>query len=133
MIGAVLGVSVIVFVIGWLWYGPLFGKMWMKLSGISAADIAKAKKKGMTGKLVLNFIGTFVSAFVFSKILVSVGASSAVAGAVMGFWVWLGFFAATTLLGSVLWESKPWGLFVLNGLYWLVNLIVMGALLVAWG
>jgi len=132
MIGSVLVVSVVVFVIGWLWYGPLFGKMWMKLSKISAIEVSKAKKKGMTGKLVLNFIGTFVTAFVFAKILTSVGAASAVVGAVTGFWIWLGFFAATTLLGSVLWENKPWGLFVLNGLYWLVSLLVMGALLVAW-
>ena len=133
MIGSVLGVSVIVFVIGWLWYGPLFGKMWMRLSKISATDVSKAKKKGMTGKLILNFIGTLVTVFVFAKILSSVGAASAVAGAVTGFWIWLGFFAATTLLGDVLWECKPWELFVLNGLYWLVNLLVMGALLVVWG
>jgi len=133
MLGTVLGVSIVVFIIGWLWYGPLFGKMWMKLSNISAADVAKAKKKGMAGKLVLNFVGTLVTAFVFAKILASVGAASAVAGAVTGFWIWLGFLAATTLLGSVLWENKPWGLFVLNGLYWLVSLLVMGALLVAWG
>ncbi len=130
MLGKVLGVSVIVFVIGWIWYGPLFGKLWMKLSKIPASDIAKSRKKGMRNKLLLNFAGTFVMALVFAKLLVSIAVVSAFAGAITGFWIWLGFFAAATLLGEVLWENKSWGLFVLNGLYWLISLLVMGALLV---
>ncbi len=131
MLGKVLGVSIIVFVFGWIWYGPLFGKLWMKLSKIPAADIAKSRKKRMLGRLALNFVGTFITALIFAKILVSVSAVSAVAGAITGFWIWLGFLASTILLGNVLWENKSWGLFVLNGLYWLISLLVMGALLVA--
>ena len=128
----VFGVAVVSYIIGFLWYGPVFGKLWMKLSRLSANDIAKAKKKGMAGKFVLNFVGTFVSAFVFAKLIQVAGILTAAQGAILGFWIWLGFIAATTLLGSVLWDNKPWGLFVLNGLYWLVTLKVMGALLVLW-
>ncbi len=131
MFGKVFGVSVIVFVIGWIWYGPLFGKIWMKLSKIPASDIAKSRKNGMRNRIILNFVGTFIMVWVFAKLLTSIAVVSAIAGAITGFWIWLGFFAAATLLGAVLWENKPWGLFVLNGLYWLISLLVMGTLLVA--
>lgn len=128
----VLIATVISFIIGFLWYGPVFGKQWIKLSKMSASDIAKAKQKGMAKPATLNFIGTLVMVIVFAQIINLLGVSTVGQGAVLGFWIWLGFFASTTLLGGVLWENKPWGLFVLNGLYWLVNLKVVGILLVLW-
>lgn len=126
----VLIVAVISFILGFLWYGPLFGKQWLKLSKMPASEIAKAKSKSMTKPMILNFIGTIIMVFVFAQIINLLGASSVGQGIVLGFWMWLGFFASTTLLGGVLWENKPWGFYVLNGLYWLVNLMVSGALIV---
>ncbi len=128
----VLGATVVSFIIGFLWYGPLFGKQWLKLSKISAADIAKGKQKGMAKPMILNFVGTLIMAFVFAQLINIIGISSVGQAAVLGFWIWLGFFACATLLGSVLWEGKSWSLFVLNGLYWLVSLKVMGILLFIW-
>ncbi len=128
----VLGATVVSFIIGFLWYGPVFGKHWIKLSKMSASDIAKAKQRGMAKPATLNFIGTLIMAFVLANLLNLIGVSTSGQGAVLGFWIWLGFFASTTILGSVLWDNKSWGLFVLNGLYWLVNLMISGALLVMW-
>ena len=54
------------------------------------------------------------------------------AGMALGALVWLGFFAATTLLGSVLWEMKSWNLFFINGAYWLVSLAVSAGILAGW-
>lgn len=134
-LGSSLLIAAILFVVGFLWYGPLFGKLWMKLSKIPAVEIAKAKKQGMKGmwkSMVLNFIGNFIMVYVLAGFISLLGVVSAYQGAVIGFWVWLGFFACTTLLGGVLWENKPWGLFALNGLYWLVMLKLAGFLIVIW-
>ncbi|MEK6909184.1 MAG: DUF1761 domain-containing protein [Nanoarchaeota archaeon] len=134
-LNSTLLITVILFVIGFLWYGPLFGKLWIKLSKIPALEVAKAKKKGMSGmwkQMVLNFIGTFVMVYVLTGLISLLGITIPVQGAVIGFWIWLAFFACTTLLGSVLWEGKSWGLFALNGLYWLVNLKLAGFLAVVW-
>ncbi|MGV8142346.1 MAG: DUF1761 domain-containing protein [Candidatus Pacearchaeota archaeon] len=128
----VLGATVVAYIIGFLWFGPIFGKQWIKLSKMSASDIAKAKQKSMAKPMILNFIGTFIMAFVFAQLINLVGISTAGQGAVLGFWLWLGFFASSTLLGSVLWEGKSWSLYVLTAAYWLVNLKVMGFLLVLW-
>ena len=134
-LGATLLITVILFIIGFLWYGPIFGKLWMRLSKIPAAEIAKAKKKGTKGMakpMLLNFIGTFIMVYVLSGFLALLGINIPAQGALIGFWIWLGFFASTTLLGGVLWEGKSWSLFSLNGLYWLVTLKLAGFLAVLW-
>ena len=130
---AVLVASVVSFILGWLWYGPVFGKLWMKLNQVTQKDIKKAKQKGMAGPMILHFIGTLVSAYVLAIILGAIVVVSVSEALMLVFWIWLGFFAASTLLGSVLWDNKPWGLFVLNGAYWLVNLGVLASIVVLFG
>ena len=123
--------DVILFFVGFLWYGPFFGRTWIKLSKIPAVEVAKAKKKGMKGmwkSMVLNFIGTFIMVYIIFGFVSLLGITSAMQGIVLGFWIWLGFFVCTTLLGSVLWEGKSWSLFAFNGLYWLVTLGLAGLL-----
>ena len=128
----VLCVTIVSFILGFLWYGPLFGKHWVKLSRMPASEIAKAKKKGMAKPALLNFIGTFVMVYVFASFISLLDIVNAIQGAVLGFWIWLAFFVCTTLLGGVLWEGKSWNLYVFNALYWLVNLKLIGFLIVVW-
>ena len=122
--------SVVSFIVGFIWYGPLFGKLWMKLSNISEKDAKKAKEKGMAVPMLLNFIGTLVTAYVLAAFLQVLGAGTVSGAMAVAFWAWLGFIAATTLLGGVLWENKSWNLFLLNGGYWLVTVEVIAAMLV---
>ena len=128
---AVLGAGVISMIIGSIWYGPLFGKKWMKLTGFTKKDAAKAKKKGMGKIFLIGFIASLVTAYVLVHILVLAGANTFGEGVKTGFWIWLGFFAPV-MLGMVLWEGKPVNLYILNVLYWLVNLAVIGGVLAIW-
>lgn len=41
-------------------------------------------------------------------------------------------FIAPVTLGVVLWEGKPWKLWVLNNGYQLLSLLVMGVILAIW-
>ena len=45
--------------------------------------------------------------------------------------VWLGFIA-TVMLGMVLWERKPFALYVLNSVYQLVNVLLITLVLSLW-
>lgn len=128
---AVLASAIASMIIGSLWYGPLFGKKWMKLMNFTGKDISKAKSKGMWKLYLVNFIGSLITAFVLAHITAYVNAGTFMQGIGVGAWVWLGF-VATMLLGSVLWEGKPVSLYWLNSIYWLVNLAVMGGILSAW-
>ena len=126
-------------VLGFLWYGPLFGKLWMSLSGMTPEQIAACKEKGgesgMGKSYALMFIGSLIMAYVLGHALIFAStylhASGISAGLTAGFWNWLGFIAPVTL-GSVLWEKKPWKLWILNNAYYLVLLSIMGVILALW-
>ena len=44
---SVLVATIAGMVVGFIWYGPLFGKTWIRLTKFSQTDINKAKEKGM--------------------------------------------------------------------------------------
>lgn len=132
---AVLVAAVASMIIGSLWYGPLFGKKWMALMGLTPENITAAKQKGMATSYGLMFVGSLVMSYVLAHSLVFASAYMKVqgvtAGIMAGFWSWLGFVAPVTL-GSVLWEKKSWNLWLLNNGYYIVTLGVMGAILAVW-
>ncbi len=132
---AVLVAAVASMIIGSLWYGPLFGKPWMALIGMTPEKIAAAKGKGMTMSYALMFVGSLVMSFVLAHSLIFASAytntTGAIAGMMVGFWSWLGFVAPVTL-GSVLWENKSWNLWLLNNGYYIVTLVVIGIILALW-
>lgn len=116
-------------VVGIIWYGPLFGKQWRELMGLSKDDMKKMKMtpmQAMAGGFVTSLIMSFVlahDAFVWGGFFgTSVG--QFVFALQLGFWIWLGY-VATTQAGSVLWEGKPWKLFFINAGNTLVALIAM--------
>lgn len=128
---AVLISAIASMVIGFLWYGPIFGKQWIKLMKFGNKEISKAKKKGMIKYYVANFIATLITAFVLAVFISATGTDSWLEGANIGFWVWLGFLAPV-MLGSVIWEGRTVKLYALNVAYWFVNLIVIGVIIGVW-
>ncbi|MEK7542332.1 MAG: DUF1761 domain-containing protein [Patescibacteria group bacterium] len=132
---AVLVAAAASMVLGFVWYGPLFGKMWMKLSGITQEKIDASKKSGMNKTYALALVGSLVMAYVLAHALVFASSyfkiSGVQAGLMVGFWNWLGFIAPVTL-GAVLWEGKPVKLWFLNNGYYLVSLLIMGVILAVW-
>jgi hypothetical protein len=121
---AVFLAAVASMVLGFLWFGPLFGKTWMQLMGwkkLSKAQMA-AMKKAARKSYAFAFIGALLTAFilgVFSEIV------NPVAGA---FLIWLGFLVPA-MAGMVLWEGKPLKLYLLIVTYHLIALLAMGTVL----
>ncbi len=132
---AVLAAGIASMVLGYLWYGPLFGKQWMAMIGLSSQQLDSAKKQGMAKLYALALVGSLVMAYVLAHSLVFASAYTATsgvpAGLMVGFWSWLGFVAPVTV-GSVLWENKSWKLWVLNNGYYLLLLLIMGVILSLW-
>ncbi len=116
-------------VIGFLWYGPLFGKIWMDLSGFKKENMDKMKSSAQTGYIV-QYVASLVTAGVIGMLITATGATTLVAALMVGFWGWIGFIATTTL-GGVLWEGKPVKLYLLNNAYHLLTAFVMAAILVS--
>ena len=129
---AIVVASIVSFLIGMLWYSPLlFGNLMMKYAGFSKKDMESKKKKGMGKSMLITFITILVMAYVLDYLLDILKYNDAISGAIIGFLVWLGFLA-TTRLGTVLWEGKPFLFFLIHTLYELISLVVIGAILGAW-
>ncbi len=118
--GAVLVAAIIEIVLGFLWYGPFFGKMQTKATG---------------GSYVIMIIGALLTSWVLATFITSgeahYGIWTASYGVHIALYVWFGFILPITV-GSVLWEKKPWSAWFINIGYYLVSLIIIGALLGAW-
>ena len=128
---SVLIAAVVYMVLGFLWYGPILGKPWMKLVGMTANDMEESKKKGMGKIYALAFLTSLIMSYVLAHFVAYVGAKTIADGSILGFWLWIGFFA-TTQLGMVMWEGKPVKLYFLNTLHYLVALAVMASILAVW-
>ena len=132
---AVLACAVLSMIIGSIWYGPLFGKPWMKLMGMTKESMKGFKSSDMARLYGIQLLGSLVMAFVLSHTIVFamsyLDTSGVSAGLQTGFWNWLGFVAPVTLT-SVLWEGKSWNLWLLNNAYYLVLLSSMGIVLALW-
>ena len=123
---AVLVAALSGFVVGGLWYGPLFRKPWMKYSGMS---FELGRKQ--------NPIVVFGGAYVFNLV---VAASLAMLLGPQHTWLLgahAGLFAALTFAGAALgvvylFESRPWQLWLINTGYQMVNFAAMGAVIGAW-
>ena len=125
---AILVAGIASMVLGFLWYGPLFGKAWMQMMGFTMKDMKKKQKEGMTRTYLIAFVGTLVMAYVLSVFVENMGIEG---GLTTAFWLWLGFIA-TVSLGNVLWGGKPFKLWILNNAYNLVNLAVLVLILTTW-
>ena len=123
---AILVCSIASMVIAALWYGPLFGKKWMELVGLTQEDVAGGGKKEM----FFAFIAYLVLAFVLSVYIDWANATTFLKGICVGSQAWLIFSMIT--LPNFWFEKKKLGLFWVNSSYTLVSLLVMGVILAVW-
>lgn len=123
---AVLVATVSTFVLGGVWYGPLFGKTWMRATGITEEEIDKGNKPKIFGvTFVLQLLAAAVLAmFIGPEADVTFGAAAG--GAVGLFWV-------STYLGVFhLFEQRTLAHWALDAGYATLAFAVMGAILGAW-
>lgn len=125
---AVIAGTVISMVVGFLWYGPLFGKQWMRMMGMKKEDI---KPEEGNKAMLMMVLPALITAYVMAVFVKSLAATDAVSGAMVGFWAWLGF-VATVGASSVLFEKKPTNMYLLNQGHYLVVFAILGALFAIW-
>jgi hypothetical protein len=127
----VLVVALAGFLIGWLWFGVLFGRVWMAEMKISreAADAVKAQgmAKFMLGGFALTLLGTFGLAALVAAHHVPNWKHGAAYGMFIGACV-----AAARVVNGGIWESKSLKLHAINAAHELALFTVQGAILGAW-
>lgn len=122
---AVLAASIAGFVVGFPWYGALFGKAWRKAVGVP--DDAQAGNMGRI--FALSFVFQLIMAVNLAMFL---GPDvNAMTGALYGFLAGFGW-VAFALAVNALYEQKSWQYMLINGGYWSVTFTLMGLVLGAW-
>ena len=130
---AILVSAVVGMILGALWYSPLlFGKAWMKLTGMTEEQAkADMKDRGAAKMYLVAFLAVLLMAYVMAYLMNMMDGNDVVTGLQAGFWIWLGFIA-TTMINPVLWQKQPLKLYFMNTAHYLVALLVMGAILGGW-
>jgi len=133
---AILVAVVVNFILGSLWYMPLFGKLWGKEMGYDI-NVKPAKSEMMKG-MAFMVIGNFLFAFVFAhniaawQFVPGIKEMGTVVNAVMAaIFTWVGFYVPGNLTATV-WEKKSWKLFAINAGYQLASLLVVSFILTYW-
>ncbi len=135
-IAAILVAVVVNFVIGFIWYTPLFGKVWGREMGYDPN--MKPDSKVMVKGMIFMVIGNFFFAWVLAH---NIAAWQFVPGIpemgpvnnalTTAFFTWLGFYLPGHL-GATVWEQKSWKLFFIDTGYALVSLLVVSFIITCW-
>ena len=125
---AVIVAALIPMVVGSLWYGPLFGKAWMKLMELTEEQIKE--NFNAVQSYGISTLMAFIMAFVLANVI-NMGEPGTTSGMMLGALIWLGFFVPYGFQ-SVAFEMKKTQIYVLSMGCNLLVLLLMGLVLGAW-
>jgi len=131
---AVIVSAIISMVVGAIWYGPLFGKKWMKIVGGNTCTEAERveMQKDMKWLYVIQFIITLLQVWVLASFINGWNDFDSVKNIL---WLWAGFVVPTIAAGAM-WnnDSKKVSMarFLIQGGYQLVMFIIFGFILTFW-
>jgi hypothetical protein len=119
------------FAVGMAWYSEsVFGKTWMKLSGISKKDTED--KEGMMNAMGMSAVASFFSVSVVAALMLATGtdgwADGAIFGAVVGFGIAMGSMVVHNSFSKV-----PKMLTKINGIHDVVRFAIFGAIIGGFG
>lgn len=123
---AVLAAALSAFLLGGLWYGPLFGKAWMSASGVTPGS---AQSGNAARVYIVSFVWALLGAWFFAMFL---GAAPALAFATaIGFGTGLIWIAGSFAI-NYQFEGKSPKLLLVNGGYHTVQYTLYGLILGLW-
>ena len=103
---AVLACVVLLTVLGFLWYGPLFGEKWMALVCLDMAAV-EANPPG-AGIWITNIVATVVPVYALAWLCRGLNVETAIKGAVTGLLVAFAFNHLPTMSGNNMnWHGSP--------------------------
>ena len=126
---AVLVGVILQFILGFLWYGPLFGEPWMGMVGLDMATI-EANPPG-AGEWITNIVSAVVSMYVLAWLFTRINVTSLVQGLLIGLLIGFAFVLLSTMT-SGMFAKDPYALAWITGGYTTVGLALGGAVLGAW-
>lgn len=119
---AVIVATVLLEILGYLWFGPLFGRAWMAAMG---HDVTSANGNLL---MAIGVVNTFVCVTGLAWLINRVGAASLGAAVMASVAAWF-FFSLTTQSLEYLYMGMSLSLLQINASYQLVAFVLAGATL----
>ena len=125
---AVLVCLIWLHILGFLWYGPLFGDLWMPMVGLNPENMEGGFDPGLwITNLIASLAPLYVLAWLFTKMNITSGAQ----GALVAFLITFSFHHLSVMSGNMF-AGEPYGLAWITGGFSTVGLTVSGFILGAW-
>lgn len=131
---AVIVCAILAMVLGYLWYGPFFGKKWMEIVGVNPNDL-EARKKMQKNAGILYFIQFALTLFQVWILAYYIGGWQGASGLENALWIWAAF-VIPVVAGTAMWNNDSrkvsWARFLIQGGYQLVLFAMFGIILGVW-
>lgn len=124
---AIAVATVAAMIVGYLWYGPIFGKPWRRLCGLDSRPQPKPYVIYPI-TLVASFVTAYVLEYFTSITFHALGDPLLLRAVITAVFLWLGFSAARALIVT-LFEARPIKLFLINTGHNLAVALVMAVII----
>jgi hypothetical protein len=126
---AVLVAAVAYFMLGALWYSVLFGKAWIKGTGI---DMSRPDaRSGAGGIMAFTFILELVTCIGLAILVHRLALTGAMSGIKLGAFTGI-FFSSISICISYLYQKKPLSLHAIDAGYHTIGSIIAAVILCVW-
>ena len=126
---AVFVCVILLHVLGFFWYGPIFGERWMAMVGL---DMSSAESgAGEAGLWITNFIACLAPVYVLAWLFTKLNVTSGVRGAGIAFRISFTFHHLSVMSGNMF-AAQPYELAWITGGFSLVAMALSGFILGAW-
>lgn len=119
--------ALVSFFVGWIWFGPLFGGIWMDAMKLSRKE--RGKKVPILLPLIFGFLLAIIGTYAIAVFIQSLGISGVSNALLLGLIIWFGFFF-TMHFGNGMWENKDIRIFFLYSAHDLVRILLICIILV---
>jgi hypothetical protein len=120
---------ILVHVLGFIWYGPLFGDKWLALVEM---DVEKMQSESMNiGIWILNSVAIIAPIYMLAWLFTRLNVTSALQGAVIAFLIVFSFHHLS-VMNANMFAGEPYGLAWITGGYITTGITISGLILGAW-
>ena len=123
---AILVATAAAFALGYVWYGPVFGKAWLAALGKTEDEIRPSPTP-----FVVSFVAALATCIVVAALMGGLGMTGIADGAVLGLLTGVGFIAAS-MASDTAFCGWGWKLWAIQAGYRVAYSIIMGAIIGVW-
>lgn len=135
---AVVLCGVLSMVVGFIWYGPFFGRKWMEIVGANPKDMAERKKmqKAAGPMYFVQFLLSLFQVYVLARYIDMLHNQLVNVNPVENaLWIWAAF-VMPVVAGNAMWNNDSskisWARFLIQAGYQLTLFVMFAVILSAW-